>query len=105
MNRFKALLLLAKRTGLVVWAGQLVGGTGGMVVALAFAGVMNLASEPHADPAVARRERPGGTVMKCPKCGTLLNEVAKAGVLIDVCDHCLGIWLERGELEKITARD
>lgn len=25
--------------------------------------------------------------MKCPKCGTLLNEVTKAGVLIDVCDH------------------
>ena len=42
--------------------------------------------------------------MKCPKCSTLLNEVTKAGVLIDVCDHCLGVWLERGELEKITAR-
>jgi hypothetical protein len=28
--------------------------------------------------------------MKCPKCGTLLNEVTKAGVLIDVCDSCLG---------------
>ena len=42
--------------------------------------------------------------MKCPKCGTLLNEVTKAGVAIDVCDRCLGIWLERGELEKITAR-
>lgn len=42
MNRFKALLLLATLTGLVVWAGQLVGGTTGMVVALAFAAVMNL---------------------------------------------------------------
>ena len=42
--------------------------------------------------------------MKCPKCNALLNEVTKAGVLIDVCDRCLGIWLERGELEKITAR-
>ena len=42
--------------------------------------------------------------MKCPKCSTLLNEVTKAGVLIDVCDRCLGVWLERGELEKITAR-
>jgi hypothetical protein len=42
--------------------------------------------------------------MKCPKCGTLLNEVTKAGVLIDMCDRCLGIWLERGELEKITTR-
>jgi heat shock protein HtpX len=42
MNRFKALLLLATLTALVVWAGQLVGGTTGMVLALAFAGVMNL---------------------------------------------------------------
>jgi Zn-finger nucleic acid-binding protein len=42
--------------------------------------------------------------MKCPKCSTLLNEVTKAGVLIDVCDRCLGVWLERGELEKIPAR-
>ena len=42
--------------------------------------------------------------MKCPKCDTLLNEVTKAGVLVDVCPRCLGMWLERGELEKISAR-
>jgi heat shock protein HtpX len=42
MNRFKALILLATLTALVVWAGQLVGGTTGMIAALAFAGVMNL---------------------------------------------------------------
>jgi hypothetical protein len=42
--------------------------------------------------------------MKCPKCDTLLNEVTKAGVLVDVCPGCLGMWLERGELEKISAR-
>jgi heat shock protein HtpX len=42
MNRLKALILLATLTALVVWAGQLVGGTTGMALALAFAGVMNL---------------------------------------------------------------
>jgi heat shock protein HtpX len=42
MNRLKALILLATLTALVVWAGQLVGGTSGMVLSLAFAGVMNL---------------------------------------------------------------
>lgn len=42
--------------------------------------------------------------MKCPKCDTLLNEVTKAGVLVDVCDRCLGVWLERGDLDKITTR-
>jgi Zn-finger nucleic acid-binding protein len=60
--------------------------------------------EPRADPALVRVEREGETIVKCPTCGMLLNEVTKAGVLIDVCDRCLGIWLERGELEKITAR-
>ena len=42
--------------------------------------------------------------MKCPKCGVLVNEVTRAGVLVDVCPRCLGMWLERGELEKISAR-
>jgi Zn-finger nucleic acid-binding protein len=42
--------------------------------------------------------------MKCPKCDALLNEVTRAGVLVDVCPRCLGMWLERGELEKVTAR-
>jgi heat shock protein HtpX len=42
MNRLKALILLATLTALVVWAGQLVGGTTGMILALEFAGVMNL---------------------------------------------------------------
>ena len=42
--------------------------------------------------------------MKCPRCDTLLNEITKAGVLVDACPRCLGIWLDRGELEKIGAR-
>jgi Zn-finger nucleic acid-binding protein len=33
-----------------------------------------------------------------------LNETTKAGLLIEVRDRCLGIWLERGEREKLTAR-
>jgi Zn-finger nucleic acid-binding protein len=42
--------------------------------------------------------------MKCPKCDVLLNEITRAGVLVDVCPRCLGMWLERGELEKISGR-
>jgi Zn-finger nucleic acid-binding protein len=42
--------------------------------------------------------------MKCPRCDTLLNEITKAGVLVDACPRCLGMWLDRGELEKIGAR-
>lgn len=42
--------------------------------------------------------------MKCPKCETLMNEITRAGVLVDVCPRCLGMWLDRGELEKIAGR-
>jgi Zn-finger nucleic acid-binding protein len=33
-----------------------------------------------------------------------MQEITKTGVLIDVCSTCKGVWLERGELEKILTR-
>lgn len=42
--------------------------------------------------------------MMCPRCNTLLQEVTKTGVQIDLCPDCKGVWLDRGELEKITHR-
>jgi len=33
-----------------------------------------------------------------------MQEITKTGVLIDVCPTCKGVWLERGELEKILTR-
>ena len=40
--------------------------------------------------------------MFCPICRDVeLHEVSKQGVLIDVCPRCRGVWLDRGELEKI----
>jgi Zn-finger nucleic acid-binding protein len=41
--------------------------------------------------------------MLCPRCGVLLNELTKVGVVVDVCDRCRGMWMDRGELEKIVA--
>ena len=41
---------------------------------------------------------------KCPSCEVVMNEVTKAGVLIDVCPKCMGVWLDKGELEKIIAQ-
>lgn len=40
---------------------------------------------------------------KCPTCDVVMNEVTKAGVWIDVCPKCVGIWLDKGELEKIIS--
>lgn len=43
--------------------------------------------------------------MNCPRCdGPLLDEKERDGVTIDVCRQCRGVWLDRGELEKIIAR-
>ncbi len=44
--------------------------------------------------------------MKCPVCKdvTLLMS-EKSGVEIDYCPECRGIWLDRGELEKIMEKE
>ena len=38
----------------------------------------------------------------CPACKGEMKEVNKRGVLIDTCTECRGVWLDRGELEKIA---
>ncbi|AWB46106.1 cytoplasmic protein [Paenibacillus sp. CAA11] len=40
--------------------------------------------------------------MNCPVCDSVrMREVEKDGVLIDVCPSCKGVWLDRGELDKL----
>ena len=43
--------------------------------------------------------------MKCPRCeSSLLDERDRDGLTIDVCRECRGVWLDRGELEKLVSR-
>ncbi len=42
--------------------------------------------------------------MNCPVCNVTLLMTDKQGVEIDYCPTCRGIWLDRGELEKILER-
>ena len=43
--------------------------------------------------------------MKCPVCITAeLKMTDRQGVEIDYCPDCRGIWLDRGELDKIIER-
>lgn len=43
--------------------------------------------------------------MKCPRCETsTLDEREREGIVIDACANCRGLWLDRGELEKLIAR-
>lgn len=40
--------------------------------------------------------------MKCPVCDATLRPVERRGVEVDICPDCKGVWLDRGELEKLV---
>ena len=43
--------------------------------------------------------------MKCPVCSeSALVMTARQGIEIDYCPQCRGVWLDRGELDKIIER-
>lgn len=42
--------------------------------------------------------------LDCPVCRAALREVVLDDTLIDMCAHCGGVWLDRGELERLRAR-
>jgi Zn-finger nucleic acid-binding protein len=43
--------------------------------------------------------------MQCPVCsGVSLVMAERQGVEIDYCPQCRGVWLDRGELDKIVER-
>ena len=42
--------------------------------------------------------------MKCPVCDAELTMSERQGIEIDYCPKCRGVWLDRGELDKIIER-
>lgn len=42
--------------------------------------------------------------MKCPTDDTTLVMSERSGIEIDYCPECRGVWLDRGELDKIIDR-
>lgn len=42
--------------------------------------------------------------MKCPVCNVDLLMSERQGIEIDYCPQCRGVWLDRGELDKIIER-
>jgi uncharacterized protein len=42
--------------------------------------------------------------VNCPIDGATLEMSAREGVEIDYCPACRGVWLDRGELDKILDR-
>jgi Zn-finger nucleic acid-binding protein len=42
--------------------------------------------------------------MQCPACRVPLAMSDRQGIEIDYCPQCRGVWLDRGELDKIVER-
>ncbi|HYH34990.1 MAG TPA: zf-TFIIB domain-containing protein [Nocardioides sp.] len=42
--------------------------------------------------------------MKCPNDGATLTMSERSGIEIDYCPECRGVWLDRGELDKLIER-
>ncbi len=42
--------------------------------------------------------------MQCPNDGNTLTMSERGGIEIDYCPECRGVWLDRGELDKIIER-
>jgi uncharacterized protein len=41
----------------------------------------------------------------CPVDSTQLRRIERSGVHVDACPSCRGIWLDRGELDKIVEHE
>lgn len=42
-------------------------------------------------------------LLMCPNCQAEMKSINRTGVEFDMCPACRGVWLDRGELEKIIA--
>ena len=40
-------------------------------------------------------------LLLCPNCNTSMQTVSRSGVELDMCPSCRGVWMDRGELEKV----
>ena len=45
------------------------------------------------------------SAINCPKCDGTLLELTHEGVQIDRCNKCNGVWLDAGELERLTSQE
>jgi hypothetical protein len=52
-----------------------------------------------------QQEEARKSAINCPKCDGTLLEITHEGVQIDRCNKCNGVWLDAGELERITSQE
>lgn len=44
-------------------------------------------------------------VIECPRCGSEMETKVRSGVKIDTCPDCYGIFLDRGEFERLMGTE
>lgn len=59
--------------------------------------------EPGREPEKERMQT-NSKAMLCPHCLVALGMSDRQGIEIDFCPQCRGVWLDRGELDKIIER-
>lgn len=52
-----------------------------------------------------QQETAQASTLKCPRCDGALVEITFEEVLIDRCNKCHGLWLDAGELERLTGQE
>jgi Zn-finger nucleic acid-binding protein len=50
----------------------------------------------------AQRKNAAVGTLKCPRCGSEMNEIDIEQVKVDRCTGCGGVFLDKGELELLT---
>jgi len=48
------------------------------------------------------KKRHGEKLLDCPRCKIEMEKLKKKDVIIDVCSKCGGMWLDKGETEKLV---
>jgi Zn-finger nucleic acid-binding protein len=46
--------------------------------------------------------QPASAALDCPRCGTPMVTYQRSGVTVDQCPDCRGLFLDRGELERLV---
>jgi hypothetical protein len=52
-----------------------------------------------------QRKQVESSTLSCPKCDGTLVEITFEEVQIDRCNKCHGVWLDDGELERLTRQE
>jgi hypothetical protein len=59
-------------------------------------------SPAHAKPPSDRAPHtPATPELVCPKCHGVMRTYARGGLMLELCEDCRGIFLDKGELERL----